>query len=217
MIKKEGLKKDYRLYFYGQKKQVQQGNCQAPLFRAPKIGYFYGLAFVAALLVLLVFDFKLSEAITSLRFDALSSIMIILSSTALEAVMVLGASAIVFLNNKKKLLHLWLSYAITLACSYILKIIIARPRPFEAGISAFDSLIKESYSKFDFSFPSNHAALAFVPLLFLPKKWKIPWLVLAVLIALSRVYLGLHYLSDVAAGAALAVFVSYILINKLRI
>ena len=209
-MNKKRIVKDYRLYFYCQKKHR--------LFRAPKIGYFYGLAFVAALLILLVFDFKLSEAITSLRFDALSSIMIVLSATALQIVLALGASAIVYLTNqKKKLLHLWLSYAVTLAVSYILKIIIARPRPFEAGISTFEALIKESYSKFDFSFPSNHAAVAFVPLLFLPKKWKLPWLILAVLITLSRVYLGLHYLSDVVAGAALAIFVSYIVLKKVKV
>jgi undecaprenyl-diphosphatase len=179
--------------------------------------YFYCLIFLVILILLLQFDFKLSEAITSLRFDALNSIMIALSATTVQGVLVILSSIIVFFNNNKKLLHLWLSYAVTLAISYALKIIIARPRPFEAGISSFESLIKESYSKIDFSFPSNHAAMAFVPLLFLPKKWKIPWLVLAVLIAVSRVYLGLHYLSDVLSGAALAVFVSYIVIEKVKI
>jgi membrane-associated phospholipid phosphatase len=179
--------------------------------------YFYCLAFLVILIILLQFDFELARAITSLRFDALNSMMIVLSATVLQIALAAAASLIVYLNQKKKLLHLWLSYAVTLAISYILKIIIARPRPFEAGISTFESLIKESYSKFDFSLPSNHAALAFVPLLFLPKKYRIPWLVLACLIALSRVYLGLHYLSDVLSGAALGVFVSYLIINKVKI
>jgi undecaprenyl-diphosphatase len=59
--------------------------------------------------------------------------------------------------------------------------------------------------------------MAFVPLLFLPKKWRLPWLVLAILIAVSRFYLGLHYLSDVLSGAALAIFVSYIIIEKVKL
>ena len=179
--------------------------------------YFYCLAFLVVLLILLRLDFQLSNVITGLRFDVLSSIMIFLSATALQIALMAAASIIVCLNQKKKLLQLWLSYAITLACSYALKIIIARPRPFEAGISTFEALIKESYSKFNFSFPSNHAAMAFVPLLFLPKKWRLPWLVLAILIAVSRFYLGLHYLSDVLSGAALAIFVSYIIIEKVKL
>jgi undecaprenyl-diphosphatase len=178
--------------------------------------YFYFIGFLIILLILLKFDFELSSAVTYLRFDVLNSIMLFLTATVLQIAFIAAASLIVCLNQKKKLLNLWLSYVITLACSYALKIIIARPRPFEEGIPAFVSLIKESYFTYNFSFPSNHAAMAFVPLLFLPKKWRLPWLVLAVLISISRFYLGLHYLSDVLSGAALAIFVSYF-INKIKI
>lgn len=57
------------------------------------------------------------------------------------------------------------------------------------------------------SFPSGHAARA-VMLAVLVTAWGPPWLALllipwAPLVSLSRVALGLHYLSDVLAGAAL--------------
>ena len=80
----------------------------------------------------------------------------------------------------------------------ILKLIFARPRP--GGIE-LTVLGMPSYA-----FPSGHAALAFAPLLLLPKKILPYWIVLAAAIALGRVYLSFHSLSDVVAGAALGVF-----------
>jgi undecaprenyl-diphosphatase len=58
------------------------------------------------------------------------------------------------------------------------------------------------------SYPSGHAAIAFatvVVLLLVERRWwlGLPLLVMAALISLSRVYLGFHYPSDIAAGALL--------------
>lgn len=61
----------------------------------------------------------------------------------------------------------------------------------------------------DWSFPSGHAsasfAAAFVLYHYLPKKFSIVMFVLAALISFSRLYLGVHYPTDVFAG----VFVGY--------
>ncbi|QTF91176.1 phosphatase PAP2 family protein, partial [Halomonas sp. BM-2019] len=57
-----------------------------------------------------------------------------------------------------------------------------------------------------YSFPSGHTlhAVMFLALTANHLPWLAPWLVpLVLLIALSRVGLGLHYLSDVVAGALL--------------
>lgn len=65
----------------------------------------------------------------------------------------------------------------------------------------------------DYSFPSGHTAASFAVgvLLFrkLPKRYGIPALVLAALIGFSRLYLGVHYPSDVLAGALLGTGISY--------
>ena len=62
-----------------------------------------------------------------------------------------------------------------------------------------------------YSFPSGHTlhAVSFTVLLasYFPE-WTAPLAALALLIALSRVILGLHYPTDVAAGAALGVGLS---------
>ena len=101
----------------------------------------------------------------------------------------------------------------------LLKNIIARQRPYEACnelIPAIDVLS-------DYSFPSGHTALAFV-LAFvlyrhLPKKYGVPAIIIAILVGLSRVQLGVHYLSDVVGGIAcayIAVRIAEHLISKYK-
>lgn len=86
----------------------------------------------------------------------------------------------------------------------LLKNIVARPRPF-AEIEALIPMITKPK---DFSFPSGHTtasfAVALVMLRMLPKKLGIPAVVLAALVAFSRLYLGVHYPTDVLAGFVIA-------------
>jgi undecaprenyl-diphosphatase len=60
------------------------------------------------------------------------------------------------------------------------------------------------------SFPSGHAATAFAAatvVAALHPRLRLPALAIAALVALSRVYLGVHYWSDVVVGSALGVAV----------
>lgn len=91
------------------------------------------------------------------------------------------------------------------AFQYALKLIVAAPRPFVA--LNFMPLINEPA---DFSFPSGHATLAFclaggVYWVFKNQhRWlNYSLLFFAALIALARVYVGVHWPLDIIAGAAL--------------
>ena len=84
----------------------------------------------------------------------------------------------------------------------VVKPIIERPRPYEA-IAGFEPLVEKLAS---YSFPSGHASSSFaaataLTLLF-GKRGAIAF-VPAALIAVSRPYLGMHYMSDVVCGALL--------------
>ena len=64
-----------------------------------------------------------------------------------------------------------------------------------------------------YSFPSNHALNNFAAAAFFTKLfpgYKTLLFVTATLMAISRVYLGLHYPSDIIAGAAIGVVFGYI-------
>ncbi|HRQ53042.1 MAG: phosphatase PAP2 family protein [Ignavibacteriaceae bacterium] len=64
-----------------------------------------------------------------------------------------------------------------------------------------------------FSFPSNHALNNFAVAIFFYRLFpKLKWIlfITASLIAISRVYLGLHYPSDILGGAAIGLAFGYI-------
>lgn len=111
------------------------------------------------------------------------------------------------------LVSLALCFGVT---NVILKEWVARPRPYNA-VEAIVPLIKGPR---DYSFPSGHTTASFASALvffrLLPRKYGIPAVCLAGLIGFSRLYLGVHYPSDVLGGflvawAGSACAVSYIL------
>ena len=103
-------------------------------------------------------------------------------------------------------------------CNLILKNLVARVRPYDVN-TAIAILIKKPL---DFSFPSGHTAASFAAMtaLFLAKMKKawIAALVLAVLIAFSRLYFYVHYPTDVLGGAVVGILsgiIGYTIVEKI--
>lgn len=103
-------------------------------------------------------------------------------------------------------------------CNLILKNLVARVRPYDVN-TAIAILIKKPL---DFSFPSGHTAASFAAMtaLFLAKMKKawIATLVLAVLIAFSRLYFYVHYPTDVLGGAVVGILsgiIGYAIVEKI--
>ena len=92
-----------------------------------------------------------------------------------------------------------------LVCNVIMKPLFARPRPYDYQLEHFGktiTLLVDAHH--DFSFPSGHTIASFeaaVVLLLGSRKLGIPAIILASLIAFSRLYLYVHYPTDVVFGA----------------
>lgn len=106
----------------------------------------------------------------------------------------------------------------TILCNVILKNLFARTRPYDVNTTV-QLLVPKLH---DFSFPSGHTSASFttVSALFFAKNkvWK-PALVLACLIAVSRLYLYVHYPTDVLGGILLGIlsgYIGYKIMEKLR-
>lgn len=99
--------------------------------------------------------------------------------------------------------------------SSLLKFIIDRPRPCHELANVH--LLVGCGS--GYSFPSSHAvnnfAAALVLSYFLPR-WTWAFLSYAGVIAFSRVYVGVHYPSDVVAGAMVGVAVGFLVLTAFR-
>ena len=96
-----------------------------------------------------------------------------------------------------------------LVCNVILKPWVARIRPYDYQIQYFGTQIKLLVDAMhDFSFPSGHTIASFeaaTVLLIHNKKMGIPAMILASLIAFSRLYLYVHYPTDVIASVILGI------------
>ena len=103
-----------------------------------------------------------------------------------------------------------------------IKNVVARVRPYDA----FDDIIRLIEAQKDYSFPSGHTsasfACAFGRYLGLHKEMKrysIPFFVIAILVGFSRLYLAVHYPSDVLVGVVIGIlsaFVALFLLSKME-
>ena len=133
-------------------------------------------------------------------------VMPLISNSGEDGLIWLIAALILYLSGPKTrrasflmLVAIFISFVVG---EEVLKHIFQRPRPF-LSLEGVNLLITPPGS---FSFPSGHAANAFAASLVVARKvprlaW--PVLLLTVIMAFSRVYVGVHYPMDVLGGALL--------------
>ncbi len=101
-----------------------------------------------------------------------------------------------------------------------LKPLVGRVRPYENELyAALISVREPLVSTHDASFPSGHSLAAFegaMGVFLFNKKWGAAALALAALIAFSRLYLYVHYFTDVLVGSLLGILyavAAYFIVN----
>lgn len=148
---------------------------------------------------ILALDHSLFLFINHLPHTVISdTVALTLSGIGAGGLIWLALSILVFVRVERKDHWFFLPIVLALGVSYsaselILKNLIMRPRPPMAALT-------------DYSFPSSHATIAWALAVVLAAKeprLKYFYYTLAILICLSRIYLGDHYPSDVVAGSVL--------------
>jgi len=130
--------------------------------------------------------------------------------------------AIAWLRRRKRWLHVFLAMLIACALAGIVarvgKIAIGRPRPSTATEQTWNG--PSLHSKFN-AFPSGHTALstAFFVTFLIAAGWRIgtPFLFLPLLIAVSRMVVAAHYLSDVIGGFAVGIIAALFVAERMQI
>ncbi len=109
------------------------------------------------------------------------------------------------------LISLFVAYVVV---ELVIKTFIHRERPYIA--EGLTPIIVDSLS---YSFPSGHTAYSFASATVIAMyygRWCIPAFVLASMIGLSRIYLALHWPTDVVAGALIGIVVAIVCVTLLR-
>jgi membrane-associated phospholipid phosphatase len=160
---------------------------------------------------LLNFDLHVDLYLKKIQTPGLTSFMILITDLGTWGngiVAVAGASAFLFYHRWRLLIN-WLgTYGGATVLSEMIKLIIARPRP----------PIPHLVHVFTFSFPSGHALISLVGygiaayhLQYMTSKVRykiiiaIIWGILVLSIGFSRLYLSVHYFSDVIAGYSIGI------------
>lgn len=167
------------------------------------------------------------EIIQNIDLEILDYIQEVVSNTFLDKLMifmtVLGnkgviwiiSSLVLLINKKTRRVGIMAITALILTGILgegVIKPLVKRARPF-VDQPSFNLMIKPPST---YSFPSGHTASSFAVAGVLTrefKKYGIVFLILAALIACSRIYLFVHYPSDVVAGIIMGLICSWITIK----
>ncbi len=163
-------------------------------------------------------EFEILHMIQGLHSEWLSTIMILLSLIGEYGMCWIAVSLVlaIFPRTRQCGIAMMVGMAISfLLGNVLLKNIIGRARPFMVDTSI---LLLVPFPS-EYSFPSGHTINSFtaaVTIFLYNKKWGILALIGAAAIAFSRLYLFVHYPTDILGGIVLGSLVACVVVHFLR-
>ncbi len=156
-------------------------------------------------------DAQVSALFKDFRLPFLDFTLSIITNFGLVvAAMLVIPSIASYKKNRKFVYLLWLTFIVSFAFAFVVKLVVLRQRPAVTLTYPLINLV-------DYSFPSMHAMVAFslLPLLarHMPRQ-KYFWMSFAFLVAFSRIYFRFHYLSDVVFGIFAGYFIGLFLLKQ---
>lgn len=149
----------------------------------------------------------------SVRHPMLDSLMIFITTLGDGGMIWIGATILLLIPKKTRNIGMMSAAALLgslIINNNLIKNIVQRPRPFVT----FTDLQIIIPTPSEYSFPSGHTSSSFAAAAvfyrYLPKKAGVPSVILAGLIGFSRLYVGVHYPTDVIAGVIMGILLSYL-------
>ncbi len=158
-------------------------------------------------------DFAILDFIqTHIRCDVLDKVMPVITKLGNGGAIWIAASILLLIFPKTRKLGFSVIASLVievLCCNIILKPLVARIRPCEVN-KTISLLISRPT---DYSFPSGHTGASFAAasaMLFAKNRLWIPSMIVALLIGFSRLYLYVHYPTDVFAGMLIGIMAGFL-------
>ena len=170
-------------------------------------------------LVSFYFDSEIVKFISLSRTGFLNEFFLGLTFLSSAIIMLFFLTSLFLWNENKRrwILPLWFTLGASIVTSFLIKVSVHRLRPFQEGVvSTLPSLLEGAQEIWDFSFPSSHAVISFCAVPILAKefpRFKWVWVLIAVLISFSRIYFGLHYMSDLIAGGIIGYLIGITIVK----
>lgn len=170
----------------------------------------------------LKFDLAVFEWVQSMQSPVLNAIFKVITTLGDDGIIFILLGLILLCTKKFRKIGVAVLAALVvmeIGNNLVLKELFARPRPFNLDpaeyvwwheIYRFPDIVKQPSS---WSFPSGHTSSAFaacVAVLFYNRKIGIPAVIFAAIMGFSRIFVEVHYCTDVLAGALVGILYAFL-------